>query len=79
MLSQKADSLDPRTDWPAPQHPSEWGANVENHHSIGDASIVNVANNYCDLGFEVEIFTGDSGLKAYEPLQPSKMRPRRRR
>lgn len=56
-----------------------WGANVENRHSLGDASIVNVANYYCDLGFEVEIFTGDSGLKAYEPLQPSKMRPRRRR
>ena len=31
---------------------------------------------YTDLGYEVEIFTGDEGLKAYEPTVEI---PRRRR
>ncbi len=45
--------------------------------SIGDATIKNVAEYYAKAGFEVEILTGDSGLKAYETRKPS-MIPRRR-
>lgn len=56
-----------------------WGINVESGHSLGDASIVNVANYYYELGFEVEIFTGDYGLKAYEPIVQPSMKPRRRK
>jgi hypothetical protein len=43
--------------------------------SIGDATIKDVAEYYAKAGFEVEIMTGDEGLKAYQPAQP----PRRRR
>lgn len=56
-----------------------WTNNVESKQSLGDASIVNVANFYYDLGYEVEIFTGDYGLKAYEPIRHSIIKPRRRK
>ena len=46
--------------------------------SIGDATIKDVAEHYAAAGFDVEIVTGDAGLKAYEPLNPV-MRPRRKR
>ena len=46
--------------------------------SLGDASIVDVANYYASAGFAVEIFTGDQGLKAYEPPTLPVI-PRRRR
>lgn len=45
--------------------------------SIGDTTIKDVAEHYMQAGFEVEILTGDQGLKAYEPKQSSI--PRRRR
>lgn len=45
--------------------------------SIGDATIKDVADYYAQIGFYVEILTGDAGLKAYEPRQPAKQ-PRRR-
>lgn len=45
--------------------------------SIGDATIKNVAEYYAKAGFEIEILTGDAGLKAYEIRKPS-MIPRRR-
>ena len=44
--------------------------------ALGDASIVEVVNYYTDLGYRVEILTGDEGLKAYEPTVEV---PRRRR
>ena len=44
--------------------------------ALGDASIVEVVKYYTDLEYEVEIFTGDEGLKAYEPTVEI---PRRRR
>lgn len=47
--------------------------------SLGDATIVDVANYYVGLGFSVEILTGDAGLKSYEPTIPATMRPRRRK
>jgi hypothetical protein len=36
--------------------------------SIGDATIKDVADLYNRMGCKVEIFTGDQGLKAYEPV-----------
>lgn len=45
--------------------------------SIGDATIKDVAEHYTAAGFEVEILTGDAGLKAYEPIKTS-ITPRRR-
>lgn len=35
--------------------------------SIGDATIKDVAEYYVESGYNVEILTGDQGLKAYEP------------
>lgn len=45
--------------------------------SIGDATIKDVAEYYALAGYDVEILTGDQGLKAYEPAKPLKV-PRRR-
>lgn len=39
--------------------------------SIGDATIKDVAEYYARDGYLVEILTGDAGLKAYQPSQPS--------
>jgi hypothetical protein len=44
--------------------------------SLGDATIKDVADYYSAMGREVEILTGDSGLKAYQPSPVSI--PRRR-
>lgn len=55
-----------------------WKESVISGQSLGDASIVDVANYYASAEFEVEIFTGDKGLKAYEPYTPM-VKPRRRR
>lgn len=53
--------------------PERAAANV----SIGDATILDVAEYYAAANYEVEIVTGDGGLKAYEPAKPV-ARPRRR-
>lgn len=45
--------------------------------SIGDTTIKDVAEFYLEAGYQVEILTGDEGLKAYEPTITT--RPRRRR
>jgi hypothetical protein len=45
--------------------------------SLGDATIKDVAEYYAEQGLTVEIFTGDQGLKAYEP-KPTTI-PRRRK
>lgn len=49
--------------------------------SIGDATIKAVSEFYAKLGCEVEILTGDKGLKAYQPAKPitPPLQPRRRR
>lgn len=53
---------------------------VQSEHSLGDASIVDVAFFYHAMGHEVTIFTADAGLKAYEPVhQPPLPVPRRRK
>lgn len=54
----------------------KWKETVIAGQALGDASIVEVVQYYTDLGYEVEIFTGDEGLKAYEPTSET---PRRRR
>ena len=47
--------------------------------SLGDATIKDVAEYYAEQESTVEIFTGDQGLKAYEPIvKPAKI-PRRRK
>lgn len=46
---------------------------------MGDASIVDVANYYAEVGLEVEILTGDQGLKAYEPSEKRSVKQPRRR
>ena len=46
--------------------------------SIGDATIAEVADYYAKMGYIVEIFTGDKGLKEHH-LVPTKTQPRRRK
>lgn len=58
---------------------NKWQETVVSGQSLGDASIVDVANYYHNLGRDVEIYTGDGGLKAYEPQHHDDiMVPRRR-
>lgn len=45
--------------------------------SLGDATIKDVAEYYAQMGYQVEILTGDAGLKAYEPAAPAEI-PRRK-
>lgn len=58
---------------------NRWKDLVHVKHSLGDASIVDVAQFYAESGCEVEIFTGDEGLKAFEPTKHIMPEPRRRR
>ena len=55
-----------------------WKNTVVSGQSIGDALIVDVADYYAKMGFIVEIYTGDEGLKAYEP-QSINLIPRRKK
>ncbi len=57
---------------------AEWPELAAQRISIGDATIKTVAEHYARSGYQVEIFTGDAGLKAYQPTTPTKP-PRRRR
>lgn len=45
--------------------------------SLGDATIKDVADYYAQAGWQVEILTGDAGLKAYQPATQAE-EPRRR-
>lgn len=54
-----------------------WKDTAVSGQSLGDASIVDVVNYYSEAGYQVEILTGDEGLKSYEP-QIKIMVPRRR-
>lgn len=56
----------------------EWPNLAVGKLSMGDATIKNVAEYYAQQGYHVEIFTGDSGLRSYEPLTPPSI-PRRRK
>lgn len=44
--------------------------------SMGDASIIQVAEFYDAHGYTTEIFTGDTGLKAYQPAPKPQILPR---
>lgn len=57
---------------------NRWRKTAITGQSMGDASIVDVAEYYAQIGYQVEILTGDRGLKAYEPRQTI-LTPRRRR
>jgi hypothetical protein len=54
-----------------------WPALAVQRLSIGDATIKDVAEYYAQIGYRVEILTGDAGLKAYEPAVPPEI-PRRK-
>ncbi len=54
-----------------------WPELAKGGTSIGDATIKDVAEYYAKAGYHVEILTGDAGLKAYQPVQPTAI-PRRR-
>ncbi len=57
----------------------EWPNQAAQHISIGDATIINVAEHYAKSdSFDVEILTGDEGLKSFEPVRPAPV-PRRRK
>lgn len=49
----------------------KWPAFATRKLSMGDATITDVADFYSKMGNEVEIFTGDAGLKALEPKPKS--------
>lgn len=56
----------------------DWPTLAASGLTIGDATIKDVAEYYARTGFDVEIFTADAGLKAYQPSTPIPQ-PRRRR
>ncbi|MBE7211496.1 MAG: hypothetical protein INR65_10805 [Gluconacetobacter diazotrophicus] len=55
-----------------------WPALAAGRLSIGDATIKDVAEFYAKANYEMEIVTGDAGLKAYQPASKPLI-PRRRR
>ena len=58
----------------------KWQERVNTNHSLGDASIVEVAKFYSEIpNTNVEIFTGDEGLKAYQQMKDKPVIPRRRK
>jgi hypothetical protein len=53
---------------------------ASHQRSMGDMTIAKVADFYYQSGFDVQIFTADEQLRAYQPPQPrSQPQPRRRR
>ncbi|MFM7580053.1 MAG: hypothetical protein ACKO5Q_24355 [Microcystaceae cyanobacterium] len=55
----------------------EWSKKVSEDLSMGDIFIKSIADYYNKIGCQVEILTGDQGLKSYEPT-PTQLTPRRR-
>ncbi|MEB3189202.1 MAG: hypothetical protein VKL42_02530 [Snowella sp.] len=55
----------------------EWLKNVTQKLSLGDVTIKAIAEYYAKIGCQVEILTGDQGLKSYQPTSPQLI-PRRR-
>ncbi|TYQ16957.1 UNVERIFIED_CONTAM: hypothetical protein Cloal_3547 [Acetivibrio alkalicellulosi] len=47
---------------------ASWPTLAVSRISIGDATIKDVAEYYSSAGYQVEILTGDIGLKSYEPI-----------
>ena len=74
VFSQQLDSWQPdQMGWL-----KDWPDYAEAKLSIGDMAIKQVADFYSRLGYEVEIFTCDEGLKAHQPASPTRQ-PRRRK
>lgn len=57
---------------------NQWPQLAVQKMSLGDATIKDVAEFYAKIRYEVEIFTGDDGLRAYQPTTPPPLPPRRR-
>lgn len=57
---------------------AEWQTLVPQKTSLGDATIKLLAEHYARKLYQVEIMTGDEGLKSHEPTPPVS-RPKRRR
>ena len=57
---------------------NRWKDTAMSRQSLGDASIVDVAEYYSSLGCIVEILTADAGLKSYQPVHSAEI-PRRRK
>lgn len=53
------------------RYAEEWPALAVQKISLGDASIVEVANFYVESEYMVEIFTGDNGLRSMSPSPPT--------
>lgn len=58
---------------------TNWKVLSKERISMGDCSILQVANHYDSLGISVEIFTGDAGLEARQPAPKQPMLPRNHR
>lgn len=56
----------------------DWPTLAAQGLSLSDLTIQRVAERYAQWGMQVEILTGDGGLKALEPRGPQSERPRRR-
>ncbi|WP_009632213.1 hypothetical protein [Synechocystis sp. PCC 7509] len=56
---------------------AEWPELAKQKLSIGDATIISVAEYYAKMGSTVKILTADKGLEAYQPITPVPT-PRRR-
>ncbi len=55
----------------------DWASHAAAELSIADRTIAFIADDYSTKGYEVEIFTCDEQLKAWQP-EPPKYTPRRR-
>lgn len=55
-----------------------WPDKAKEGLSLADLTISDIAEHYACSGLHVELFTGDQGLKAYEPVTPPLI-PRRKR
>lgn len=58
---------------------NSWPMLASQRLSLGDATIKDVAEYYSQQRLSVEIFTGDEGLKAFEPIAVPAIVPRRRK
>ncbi len=55
-----------------------WPEKAKEGLSLADLTISGIAEHYARSGLHVELFTGDQGLKAYEPAAPPLI-PRRKK
>lgn len=58
---------------------SRWKELSQSGISMGDASIIQVAEFYNSLGYTAEIYTGDTGLKSYQPAPQKEILPRNKK